>query len=54
MYTLGKLRIREWRREVAGSSGGLRAFHDGLMRAGSAPLPAALRYCRRTLAGALS
>ncbi|MFL6126971.1 DUF885 family protein [Actinophytocola sp.] len=54
MYTLGKLRIREWRREVAGSPGGLRAFHDGLMRCGSAPLPAALRYCRQTLTGALS
>lgn len=54
MYTLGKLRIREWRRQVAGSPGGLKAFHDGLMRCGSAPLPTALRYCRQSLAGAVS
>ncbi len=44
-YTLGKLRIREWR-AAAGpvSQPSLKAFHDRLMRCGSAPLATAWRY----------
>ncbi|WP_433399624.1 DUF885 family protein [Streptomyces sp. CA-146814] len=46
MYTLGKLHIRRWR-ELAGagtSAADLKAFHDRLLRCGSAPLSAAWRY----------
>lgn len=40
MYTLGKLRIRRWRAEA----GEVRAFHDRIVRCGSAPLSAVRRY----------
>lgn len=46
MYTLGKLHFRRWR-ELAGagdSAAGLKAFHDRLLRCGSAPLSAVWRY----------
>lgn len=42
MYTLGKLRIREWRERVAAPE--LKRFHDRLVRCGSAPLSTASRY----------
>ncbi|MEU6263095.1 DUF885 family protein [Saccharopolyspora shandongensis] len=46
MYTLGKLRIREWRKriEVGTSRWELRNFHDRLLHCGSAPLSAAWQY----------
>ncbi|MER6447518.1 DUF885 family protein [Streptomyces venezuelae] len=46
MYTLGKLHIRRWR-ELAGagdSPAELKAFHDRLLRCGSAPLSTVWRY----------
>ncbi|MFI6053455.1 DUF885 family protein [Streptomyces violascens] len=46
MYTLGKLHIRRWR-ELAGVSASptdLKAFHDRLLRCGSAPLSTMWRY----------
>ncbi|MGW1656551.1 DUF885 family protein [Streptomyces atratus] len=46
MYTLGKLRIRRWR-ELAGvsdSAADLKAFHDRVVRCGSAPLSTVWRY----------
>ncbi|WP_225944165.1 DUF885 family protein [Actinophytocola algeriensis] len=42
MYTLGKLRIRQWRERVAAPE--LKRFHDRLVRCGSAPLSTASRY----------
>jgi hypothetical protein len=46
MYTLGKLRIRQWRRSpaVAGGPDQLRHFHDRLLRCGNAPLSTAWQY----------
>ena len=45
MYTLAKLRIREWRAAVsAASRPSLKAFHDRLMRCGNAPLATVWRY----------
>lgn len=46
MYTLAKLRIREWR-AAAGltTRPSLKAFHDRLLRCGHAPLATARRYC---------
>ncbi|MER7188255.1 DUF885 family protein, partial [Streptomyces hyaluromycini] len=46
MYTLGKLRIRRWRRTLAVDSapGGLRDFHGRILRGGYAPLATALQY----------
>lgn len=41
MYTLGRLHIRRWR-ERAGAD--LKAFHDRLVRCGSAPLSTVWRY----------
>ncbi|MDY7086147.1 MAG: DUF885 family protein [Actinomycetota bacterium] len=40
LYTFGKLRIREWRRDFAADATPerLRAFHDGLLQGGFAPL----------------
>lgn len=49
LYTFGKLRIRQWRRNaLAGESGGLRAFHDQLLRCGFAPLGVVWQYYRDT------
>ncbi len=46
MYTLGKLRIRRWRTlaGVGDSPAELKAFHDRLVRCGSAPLSTVWRY----------
>lgn len=45
MYTLGKLRIREWRATDAGTSrGDLKRFHDRLLRCGIAPLSTVHQY----------
>lgn len=46
MYTLGKLRIRRWREQAGVGTGAaeLKAFHDRLIRCGSAPLSTVWRY----------
>lgn len=45
MYTLGKLRIREWRASISPTSrSSLKAFHDRLLRCGNAPLATVWRY----------
>lgn len=46
MYTLGKLRIRQWREQAGIGTGAteLKAFHDRLIRCGSAPLSTVWRY----------
>ncbi|CRK56738.1 hypothetical protein [Alloactinosynnema sp. L-07] len=46
MYTLGKLRIREWRKTAAAGavSWNLKGFHDRLLRAGLVPLAVAWQY----------
>lgn len=46
LYTLGKLRIRRWRElaGVGGTTADLKAFHDRLIRCGSAPLSTVWRY----------
>ncbi|MEU5907135.1 DUF885 family protein [Micromonospora sp. NPDC047467] len=46
LYTFGKLRIREWRRDSAANAtpARLRAFHDRLLRGGFAPLAVVRQY----------
>jgi hypothetical protein len=48
MYTLGKLRIREWRHAegLRTGSSGLKPFHDRITRAGSLPLAAVRDHYR--------
>lgn len=48
MYTLGKLRIREWRHTegLRTGSSGLKPFHDRITRAGSLPLSAVRDHYR--------
>jgi hypothetical protein len=44
MYTLGKLHIRRWRARTGASGADLKAFHDRIVRCGSAPLSTVWRY----------
>lgn len=46
MYALGRLRIREWRRQagVGSAAADLKPFHDRLLRCGNAPLATVWRY----------